>query len=92
MQRWTIDWDEFEAALTPDVKIFWLCHPHNPTGMVFDKEDRHVADICERKMLIVSDEIWDDIVLDETSTFHLPAWIIQLPASNNICRCIKHGT
>ncbi len=82
MQRWTIDWDEFEAALTPDVKIFWLCHPHNPTGMVFDKEDLlHIADICERKNIaVVSDEIWDDIILDENIQ-HIPFASLDHPAA-----------
>ena len=82
MQRWTIDWDEFEAALTPDVKIFWLCHPHNPTGMVFGKEDLlHIAEVCERKnVTVVSDEIWDDIILDENIQ-HIPFASLDHPAT-----------
>ena len=81
-QRWTIDWESLEAAMTPDVKIFWLCHPHNPTGKVITREELlRIADLCERRgVTVVSDEIWDDIILDE-DVQHIPFASLDHPAA-----------
>ncbi len=64
---WTIDWDRLEAAGRPTTKLFWLCHPHNPTGTVFrEAELVRIAEFAARHGLrIVSDEIWSDLLLDE---------------------------
>jgi len=80
-QRWTIDWESLEAAMTPDVKIFWLCHPHNPTGKVFTREELlRIADLCERRgVTVVSDEIWDDLILDDSC--HIPFASLDHPAA-----------
>ncbi len=31
---YTVDWDRFAAALTPNTRVFFLCNPHNPVGRV----------------------------------------------------------
>jgi cystathionine beta-lyase len=64
---WTIDWDRLEAAVRPTTKLFWLCHPHNPTGTVFRAAELvRIAEFAARHGLrIVSDEIWSDLLLDE---------------------------
>jgi cystathionine beta-lyase len=64
--RWEIDFDALAAAITPRSRLLWLCHPHNPTGMVFSRADLlAVAGFAERHGLeVVSDEIWSDLVLD----------------------------
>ena len=63
---WTIDWDLLESSLTPKSKLFWLCHPHNPTGTVFGRDELlRLADLAERHGLtVISDEIWSDLLLD----------------------------
>ena len=80
-QRWTINWEALEAAMTPDVKIFWLCHPHNPTGKVFTREELlRIAELCERRgVTVVSDEIWDDLILDDSC--HIPFASLDHPAA-----------
>ena len=80
--RWEIDWDALAAAVSPTTKLLWLCHPHNPTGMVFSPNDLlGLAEFAERYGLrIVSDEIWADLVLDETAG-HLPLAAIDHPAA-----------
>ncbi len=80
-QRWTIDWELLEAAMTPDVKIFWLCHPHNPTGKVFTREELlRIAELCEKHgVTVVSDEIWDDLILDGSN--HIPFASLDHPAA-----------
>ncbi len=64
--RWEWDLPAVEAALTPDVKLFLLCHPHNPVGRVWDEvELRAIAALAERHDLVVcSDEIHAGLVLD----------------------------
>ncbi|MGP3776632.1 MalY/PatB family protein [Streptomyces sp. SDT5-1] len=63
----------FEAAIRPDTKLFILSHPHNPTGNVWSEgELRAMGEICARRgVLVVSDEIHQDLVLNPART-HIP--------------------
>ena len=78
---WTIDWDLLEAAVTPRSRLFWLCHPHNPTGTVFQREDLlRLAEFVERHGLtMIADEIWSDLLLDGRR--HLPFASLDHPAA-----------
>jgi len=80
--RWGIDWDALEAAVTPRSRLFWLCHPHNPTGTVFARAElMRLADFAERHGLtVISDEIWCDLVLDEAAG-HVPFASLDHPAA-----------
>ncbi|MGE5361182.1 MAG: MalY/PatB family protein [Bacteroidales bacterium] len=62
--RYEIDFDRFEAAVTPATRLFILCNPHNPVGRVFERwELERLADACLRhNLLICSDEIHADLV------------------------------
>jgi cystathionine beta-lyase len=79
---WSIDWESLAAAITPRTKLFWLCHPHNPTGTVFSRGALlRLADLCERHAItVVSDEIWADLVLDDTLG-HVPFASLDHPAA-----------
>jgi len=59
-----VDFDAFEAAITPQTRMFVLCNPHNPVGRVFHSNElARMAEICLRHNLtIVSDEIHCDLV------------------------------
>lgn len=61
--KWHVDFDDF-ANKVKDCKIFLLCNPHNPLGIVWDPEDlRKMAELCiENGTLIVSDEIHSDLI------------------------------
>ncbi|MGW1536580.1 MalY/PatB family protein [Streptomyces aureus] len=63
----------FEAAIRPDTKLFILSHPHNPTGNVWTEDElRTMGEICARHdVLVVSDEVHQDLVLDPDSS-HIP--------------------
>jgi cystathionine beta-lyase len=65
--RWEFDWPALEAAVTADTRVFLLCSPHNPVGRVWTREElRQVADFCKQhNLVLVSDEIHCDLVLDE---------------------------
>jgi cysteine-S-conjugate beta-lyase len=62
--HYTIDFDAFEAVITPSTRMFILCNPHNPVGRVFTQyELERLAEICLRHNLVIcSDEIHCDLV------------------------------
>jgi cysteine-S-conjugate beta-lyase len=61
---YTVDWDQFAAALHADTRAFILCNPHNPTGRVFRRDElERMAELClARNVLICSDEIHSDLI------------------------------
>jgi cysteine-S-conjugate beta-lyase len=67
-----IDWNAFEAAFTPQTKIFVLCNPHNPVGRVFRKDElERMASLClEHGVTILSDEIHCDLLFSGQN--HIP--------------------
>lgn len=82
-QRWLIDWDAVETNFAnPTTKIFWLCQPHNPTGTVFSESELlRLAELAEQYgVTVISDEIWADLVLDE-STRHITFASLDHPAA-----------
>ncbi len=61
-----MDFDNFEKITDEnDCKIFILCNPHNPGGVVWTKADLiRIAEICHRKgIIVISDEIHADLTL-----------------------------
>ncbi|RQR30299.1 putative C-S lyase [Burkholderia sp. Bp9143] len=85
---YTIDFDDFEAKVSdPAVKLFFLCHPHNPTGRVWtDDELRRMGELCfANGVRIVSDEIHCDLL--RTGGRHTPLARL-FPGSRNIVTCM----
>ncbi len=70
--RWVFDWPALGRAVTPRVRLFNLCHPQNPTGRAWRRDElEQVLEFCERHDLAMcSDEIHCDILLDEVK--HIP--------------------
>ena len=64
---WQIDWDRLSAAVTPTTRLFYLCNPHNPIGRVWRRDElEQLGEFClQHNLLLVSDEIHCDLVLDE---------------------------
>ncbi len=71
--RWSIDFDKFEEAISKDCKLYMLCNPHNPGGTVFRKDElEKLANIAKKYDLIVcSDEIHADLILNPNAK-HIP--------------------
>jgi len=63
--RWTIDFEKFEQAITPTCKLFMFCNPYNPGGTVFTKDElEKLSNIClKHNLIICSDEIHADLKL-----------------------------
>lgn len=65
--RYQIDFDDFERkASMQDVKLFFLCSPHNPVGRVWTKDElMRLGEICKRTgVVVVADEIHNDLLLN----------------------------
>ena len=59
-----VDFDHLEGLITSKTKMICLCNPLNPTGKVFRKDELlKLGEIAvKHNLLILSDEIWSDIV------------------------------
>ena len=84
--RYTLDFEAIIKTITPETKMFLLCNPHNPGGTVFRKEELlALIAICEEHNIIIcSDEIHCDLILDDNCT-HIPlASLSDWAAENTI--------
>ena len=62
---YAINWPDLEAKMArPEVKLFLLCNPQNPTGRVFTPAElTRLAELCLRHgLLVLSDEIHCDFI------------------------------
>lgn len=61
------DPDEVEALITPRTRALVLINPNNPTGAVYPRELllQLVAIAARHRLLLLSDEIYDEILYDE---------------------------
>jgi aspartate/methionine/tyrosine aminotransferase len=59
--------ETLKKLVTKKTRLIGVCNPHNPTGRVMTKKELNaIADIAtEKKINIVSDELWEDIVFDD---------------------------
>lgn len=71
--RWQWDKNALQTALTAKTELFLLCHPHNPVGRCWSREELlDLADFAAQNGLIVcSDEIHCGLILDEDKR-HIP--------------------
>lgn len=71
--RWQIDFDLLEQAVSPRSRLFLLCNPHNPVGRCYTRDELlTLAEFCMRhEMVICSDEIHCGLILDEDK-HHIP--------------------
>src|SRR5215207_4548181 len=63
---WRFDLDELESRITPATRAIYINSPHNPTGGILPRADLdRIADIVrERKLWLISDEAYEDVVFD----------------------------
>lgn len=66
-EPWQLDINALEATITPQTRLLLWCHPHNPTGRVWQHEElAALTELVERHDLwLVSDELHCDLLLDE---------------------------
>ncbi|MEM9561923.1 MAG: aminotransferase class I/II-fold pyridoxal phosphate-dependent enzyme [Actinomycetota bacterium] len=64
---WRLDPERLAGAIDDRTSAILLCSPHNPTGRVFDVEERAAIArvVVEHDLLLISDEVWGDLVHPE---------------------------
>lgn len=63
--RYYIDFSDFEKKIQENqIKLFFLCNPHNPVSRVWSREELEtIGEIClKHHVIIVSDEIHNDFI------------------------------
>lgn len=78
---WSLDPERLAAAIDERTTAILLCNPHNPTGRTFSAAELDaIASVAERHdLLVISDEIWADIVHPEGK--HIPFGSLDRPAA-----------
>jgi cystathionine beta-lyase len=87
--RYEVDFDAFEETVTdPAIRMFFLCHPHNPTGRVWtDDELTRMAELCfDNNVIVVSDEIHCDLLRSDLG--HTPLAKL-FPESDQLITCMS---
>ncbi|MCI9558518.1 MAG: putative C-S lyase [Lachnospiraceae bacterium] len=86
--KWTVDFEDFEKK-AKEAKVFFLCSPHNPLGIVWTREElTRMCQICmENQVLIVSDEIHSDLVFHGKT--HIPTATLSPEIGSHVITCIS---
>lgn len=86
--QWVIDFEDFEKKAR-EAKLFFLCSPHNPLGIVWEREQLvRMCEICMKNgVQIVSDEIHSDLVFHEKT--HIPAATLSPEIASHVITCIS---
>lgn len=79
--EYSIDFEDFEEK-AKKAKVFILCHPHNPVGRLWDREElSRMVEICRKhNVVIFSDEIHSDLILGNNK--HIP--LLKIPGAKEI--------
>ena len=82
------DFAELEEQFKSGVKVYVLCSPHNPGGVVWTTEDlEQLVQLCiQYDVLLISDEIHADIVFEGYK--HIPTLTIKDAEKAKIITCI----
>ncbi len=73
--EWLIDGPALRAAVTERTRLLILNNPHNPTGRLFAAAELEsiAAVACEHDLLVLSDEVWEHVLLDDAEFTPLAA-------------------
>lgn len=71
--QWIMDFDAMAHRLPADARTLLLCNPQNPTGRAYTRDElRGLITFCQtHNLMLCSDEIHSELLLDETAT-HTP--------------------
>ena len=88
--RWVWDEDFLATAARPNSRLLFLCNPQNPGGTIFTRAEleRLAVYAEEHDLVICSDEIHADILLDEGQA-HVPIASVSREASSRTVTLIS---
>lgn len=65
-EAYSINLDDYSAAITPKTKLIWICNPNNPTGTCIPKEDfKNLVDALSEHTWMVVDEAYAEFMAAE---------------------------
>lgn len=64
--EWRIDEGDLRAAIGPRTRVMIFNNPQNPTGRMFERDELDVVARVAREhdLIVISDEVWEHILLD----------------------------
>ena len=67
--EYRVDWDDVRRAVTERTRVIVVNSPHNPTGMVLDRDDMcQLSGVLQHTdAMVVSDEVYEHMVFDGRS-------------------------
>ena len=85
---WSVDFEDFEKK-AKEARMFFLCSPHNPLGIVWIREElTRMCEICiANDVLIVSDEIHSDLIFHGKK--HIPTATLSPEIAAHVITCIS---
>ena len=85
---WSVDFEDFEKK-AKEARMFFLCSPHNPLGIVWTREElTRMCEICiANDVLIVSDEIHSDLIFHGKK--HIPTATLSPEIAAHVITCIS---
>lgn len=87
--RYEMDYEQLEKLFIfgARIRMMILCSPHNPVGRVWERDElMRLAKICmEHEVLIISDEIHSDIIMEGYR--HRPIAQLSPEIANNVVTC-----
>ncbi len=85
---YTINFDLLEEQFRKGVKMLLFCHPHNPVGRVWSREElERLAELCVRyRVVVISDEIHSDLLLFGNE--HIPLASINKEIADLTITCV----
>lgn len=85
---YSMNFEDLEGKLVPEVKMAILCNPHNPVGRVWRQDELlRYGELCAKNnTVIVSDEIHSDIIFKGFK--HIPIASISEELSMNTITCM----
>lgn len=86
--RYEMDLDDLRKKIDSTTKAMLFCHPHNPVGRVWSREElMELARICvENNIVMISDEIHSDLIFDGYK--HIPYAMLGKEMEQQSITCI----
>ncbi len=86
--RYEMDLDDLRKKIDSTTKAMLFCHPHNPVGRVWNREElMELAKICiENNIVMISDEIHSDLIFDGYK--HIPYAMLGKEMEQQSITCI----
>ena len=75
-EYYSMDFEKMQNILEPDIKLYFLCNPHNPVGRVYTKDELLELSRFARKnnIIVISDEVHYGLVFDRP---HIPYFSVD---------------